>query len=175
MMMTKLDKGAAVTAGAVVMVLAFCWPTLTGALAFALGQLQDSEGLGRDFFLLVFNENPLTALLGPGLATVMASLFVAGVNSPKRYLDDLIMIGLLLTMIGLNFGLSLYFSNGVHADDLWQNVSQDGLVIAPNAAGKAEIDNQQAFYSVWNGYITSQFQVLGTYMALVLGIKLKGA
>lgn len=174
-MLVKLDKGAVVTFGAVAMVVAFCWPTLTGALAFASGQLQSSEGLGETFFLQVFNENPLTALLGPALATVMAVLFAAGVSSPKRDFDDLIMIGVLLLMIALNFGLYLYFSNGVHADDLWQNVKQEGLVIAANAEGKAEIASRQAFYSVWNGYSTSQFQVLGTYTALVLGLKLKGA
>lgn len=169
----KFDKGAVVTLAAGAVLIAFCWPTLMGCLALATGQMGRSEGLAEDFFIQVFNENPLVALLGPALSTLMAVLFAAGVSSRKRELDGWIMIGILIVMLALNFCLLLYFNNGVNADDLWQNVPQEGVVLATNADGAAEITSRQAFYSVWNGYMTSQFQVLGTYIALILGLRSK--
>ena len=149
---------------AIVMLIVFTLPTWTLIAASLPPGLNGERPLGQAFFLMLFNPTPFWDLTRGAVAVLLTAIAGLGLADRLSLRASVVVIGLLVALAGL--GLAFFIlMNPVVGANVWEMADQTYL--------STQIDNSDAFYTKWNGYLVGQAGVLGGNLALFLGLTAK--
>lgn len=163
-----LNRANVVTAVAVVLIVAVTLPSWVGFLAVLTGQmnpdlLREGRGLGVEFYVMLFEPASHWEVARGALALVVAAAAAADLATGRIGLrGGVVMAALAIAFIPL-LVLLFYLGNPDRVANIWNVISQDNMV--------SEVRDNATFNRGWNSYLIGQMQLLGSQLALFLGLK----
>ncbi|MBX9459894.1 MAG: hypothetical protein KL785_00785 [Brevundimonas sp.] len=153
-----------VTGVVIVLLLGFTLPAWTGFVALLSGNLRGDTGLGRLFFLMLFDANPIWELMRTGLAVGIAGVAMFNVANRLDVRTLWVLTALFICFVPLAV-LFLFLLDPEHGKELWQVVVLDEQ--------DYKITTSAAFERGWSGFLTGQLQTLAAHVALFLGLQVR--
>lgn len=168
--MKTLSKADLLTASTLFMILGFTLPSWMGLLALTTQQWNGDAPIGRYFMATLFAQSPVWALLQTGLIALVAAPAALNMGDQLSLRSGVVTIALVACFVPLGI-LVLIFLDPTNSDILW---SEAKAPFVESILGYADI-SQSVFMTRWNGYVTSQAQVLAAQIALFLGLRAKAS
>lgn len=153
-----------VTGGVMILLVAFSLPAWTGLAAVITGTLRGDTPLGRLFFLMLFQPNPIWELFRTALAVGIAGVAAANVADRLDVRTGWVLGTLLACFVPLAV-LFLVLLDPEHGKELWQVVELDDA--------DYQIQTVAAFDRGWSAFLTGQLQTLAAHVALFLGLQIR--
>ncbi|RZJ45534.1 MAG: hypothetical protein EON87_07270 [Brevundimonas sp.] len=153
-----------VTGIVILLLLGFTLPAWVGLMALITGGLRGDAGLGRLFFLMLFQPSPVWDLIRTGLAVGIAGVAAANVANRLDVRANWVLGALIACFLPLAV-LFLFLMDPEHGKELWQLVELDDA--------DYQIQTTAAFDRGWSGFLTGQLQTLAAHVALFLGLQVR--